>query len=107
MSSTTRSRWQLGLLGILGALAIACASNPPPENAIYVERRPPPERVEVIGTAPGPGYVWLRGYWRWGAGDYAWQSGRWAVAERGYRRWEPGQWRHGRRGYYWVEGRWR
>jgi len=26
-----------------------------------VRQAPPVERVEVIGTAPGPGYVWVPG----------------------------------------------
>lgn len=106
-SRTRKGRLLIGLLGMLGATAIACASNSPPDNAVYVVRRPPPDRVEVIGVAPSPGYVWIRGYWNWNGGDYAWTSGRWAAPERGYRRWEPGQWRHGRRGWFWVEGRWR
>ncbi len=107
MTRFTRQSLRLGLVGVLGALAIACASNPPPDNAVYVERRPPPDRVEVVGVAPEPGYAYVRGFWRWGGAEYAWVPGRWVVAQRGYRRWEAGQWRHGRRGWFWVEGRWR
>lgn len=106
-SSTRKSRLLIALVGIVGAVAVACASNPPPDNAVYVVRRPPPDRVEVIGTAPGAGYVWVRGFWRWGDADYDWVPGRWMVAQRGYRRWEAGHWAHARRGWFWVEGRWR
>ena len=31
---------------------------------------PPPPRVEVYGVAPGPGVVWIGGYWRWVGSDY-------------------------------------
>jgi len=95
----------LRFVAVLG-FGAACASNPPP-GAIYVERRPPPARVEVIGVAPGPGFVWIGGFWRWGGAEYAWVPGRWAARERGFRSWSPGRWRHGRRGWFWVEGRWR
>jgi len=30
---------------------------------VIVHSQPPPERYEVIGTAPGPGYFWIRGHW--------------------------------------------
>jgi hypothetical protein len=106
MTRITR-RIRLGLVGVLGAMAIACASNPPPADAVYVERQPPRERVEVVGVAPGPGYAWVRGFWRWGGAEYAWVPGRWTAPQRGFHRWEPGQWRHGRRGWFWAEGRWR
>jgi len=52
---------------------------------------PPAPRVEVIGVAPAPGYVWIGGYWNW-------------VGERHV--WVPGGWRPGRPGYYWVPHRW-
>jgi hypothetical protein len=84
----------------------ACAP-PPPPGVVYVARRPPGERVEVIGMRPGPGYVWVRGFWRWERDDYAWITGHWVLAERGFRDWVPGRWRHNHRGWYYVEGHWR
>ena len=29
-------------------------------------------RMEDTGVAPGPGFVWIGGYWRWAGNDYAW-----------------------------------
>lgn len=84
----------------------ACASGPRGER-VYVREAPPVERVEVIGTAPGAGYVWVAGHWNWDARQYVWISGRWLVPDRGYREWRPGHWGHDRNGWYWVEGRWR
>lgn len=89
-----------------GVASTGCAP-PPPPGAVYVARRPPRDRDEVIGVRPGPGHIWMRGYWRWEHDDYAWTPGRWAVAERGFHDWAPGRWRHERRGWYYVEGRWR
>jgi hypothetical protein len=94
---------------VVGALALtvlaACA--PPPPGRVYVIRRPPPERVEVIGVAPGSGFVYVRGYWRYDRDDYVWVPGRWVAVERRYHEWVPGHWAHDRHGWYWVEGRWR
>jgi hypothetical protein len=39
MTRFTRQSLRLGLVGVLGALAIACASNPPPDNAVYIRSR--------------------------------------------------------------------
>jgi hypothetical protein len=52
---------------------------------------PPPPRVEVIGTAPSPGFVWIDGYWNWVGGRHEWVAGRWAA---------------GRPGHHWVGHTW-
>jgi hypothetical protein len=31
----------------------------------YAGYGPPAPRYRVIGVAPGPGYVWVNGYWGW------------------------------------------
>lgn len=94
-------------LGASLALAAALACAPGTQvGVVYVERRPPPERVEVALASPGPGFVWIRGYWRWERNDYRWVAGRWTRPQRGYRRWEPGRWRQSHHHWYWVEGRW-
>ncbi len=93
-------------VALLLLAAAACAPLPPP-GVVYVSRRPPPDRVDVVVMRPGPGYAWVRGYWRWDRDDYVWMPGRWVVIERGYRGWAPGRWVHHRRGWYWVEGHWR
>ena len=36
---------------------------------------PPPLRVETYGPAPGPGYIWITGYWGYSGGNYVWQEG--------------------------------
>ena len=68
---------------------------------------PPPPRVEVYGVAPGPGFVWVGGYWRWVRNDYAWTPGRWERPPRRGAVWVPGHWEQRRNGYRWREGRWR
>jgi hypothetical protein len=52
---------------------------------------PPAPRVEVVGVAPNPGWVWIGGYWNWVGGRHEWVAGRWAP---------------GRTGYHWVGHTW-
>ena len=52
---------------------------------------PPAPRVEVVGVAPYPGYVWIGGYWNWVGGRHEWVAGRWVA---------------GRPGYHWVGHTW-
>ncbi len=72
-----------------------------------VSRRPPLDRVEIIGPMPAPGYVWTRGYWAWSAGEYMWVPGQWVLVSPGYRAWVPGRWIRTTRGWYWRSGYWR
>lgn len=44
-------------------------------------QRPPPPRAETPGVAPGPGAVWLQGYWRWESTltQFVWLEGHWEL----------------------------
>ena len=37
----------------------------------------PPPQVEVIGLAPGPGYIWISGFWNAMGGRQVWIGGHW------------------------------
>jgi hypothetical protein len=67
---------------------------------------PPPARVEVVGVAPGAGFIWIGGYWRWGGAEYVWVPGRWVRPRPGYV-WVPGRWEQRGRRYVWHKGVWR
>ncbi len=41
-----------------------------PAREVVVARTPPAVRVEAQTVAPGTGYSWTRGYWRWTGSDY-------------------------------------
>lgn len=74
---------------------------------IYATVAPPPLRVEAYGPSPGPGHLWIRGYWGWNNGGHVWVPGRWDRIPSGRRRWNDGAWvRRGNR-YHWRDGRWR
>jgi len=94
------------LLGVAGS-AIPGVESTAEAGVVYVVRAPPPDRVEVRGEPPGPGVVWVPGYWAWNGADFTWTPGMWRAPEPGFRTWVPGHWRHDRRGWFWMEGHWR
>ena len=63
-----------------------------PARAVVLTRPPPPVRVETQTVAPGPGYVWTTGYWRWTGTDYVWVPGSWVVRPRPAAVWVAGHW---------------
>jgi len=77
-----------------------------PAREVVVTRAPPPLRVEAQTVAPGLGYFWTRGYWRWTGTTYVWVPGTWVVRPRPAAVWVEGHWvpRYG--GYVWVPGHW-
>src|SRR5882724_6164858 len=61
----------------------ADAGPPPPppstqyEEVVVAQPPPPPIVEEYYYPAPGPGYVWVGGYWGWYGGRCVWVSGYW------------------------------
>jgi len=82
----------------------ACAS---PRGRLYVRVGPPAPIVETRVVAPGPGYVWLPGFYSWNGAAYVWVPGRWERPLRERAVWVPGRWVRERRGWYYIEGHWR
>ena len=89
----------LVLVGLLAVMLADCI-------VAYPTFGPPPLRAEVIVGRPGPGYVWIGGYWDWGGGRYYWVGGHWARGRAG-RVWVPHRWEQN--GNRWVlrRGYWR
>ena len=77
-----------------------------PAREVVVTRPPPPVRVETQTVAPGPGYVWTTGYWRWTGTTYVWTPGTWVVRPRPTAVWVPGHWVPRYNGWVWVPGHW-
>ena len=78
----------------------------PVASDVYVEQPPPAVRVETQTVAPGPGYIWTPGYWRWSGAGYVWISGSWARPPRVSAVWVRGHWAHRPRGWVWIPGHW-
>ena len=100
-------RRTVAALAIVASLAVGAACLPfPPHGVVVIALGPPPPRWEPMGPPPGPGYVWVSGYWAWRSRDFFWVGGQWRPIPPGHRYWVPGHWVHTRRGWYFVEGYW-
>lgn len=67
---------------------------------------PPPLRYEVRPAMPGPGYVWVDGYWRWDRGRYVWAPGVWQRPPYAGAYYTHGHWDHYPDGWHYHEGHW-
>jgi hypothetical protein len=95
------------LTGILLASSALVACGPGYASAYVVPAPPAPYVVGAVGYAPGPGYVWVDGFWNLNGGRWAWVNGRWAVPPRGHAAWVADRWeRHGN-GWRYRRGHWR
>jgi WXXGXW repeat (2 copies) len=81
-------------------------SHPTEFADIVIAQPPPASRVEVMGRAPGPGYFWLSGYWRWTGGRHVWVAGRWEPYRSGHF-WVMAHWVRAGVNYRFVGGYWR
>ncbi len=90
------------LLVTLALLALeACA------GGYYVVAPPPPPRYGVVGYAPGPGFVWVDGFWDWRGGRWAWVGGSWRRPPRAGAVWVPNRWVPAGHRYRLERGYWR
>jgi hypothetical protein len=76
------------------------------ETTLWVPTGPPAARVDVAVPAPGPGLIWIDGWWDW-QGSWVWRPGRWERPPYPHSTWESGRWIHGRRGWRRTRGHWR
>ncbi|MGE5277482.1 MAG: hypothetical protein ACM3SU_10845 [Acidobacteriota bacterium] len=104
-----RTRTALATAAACAALlALLTGCGPPlPPDAVFVHVAPPGSPVEVIGVAPGPDYVWIRGHHRWSGSAYVWVPGHWAARPRHGAVWIDGHWAHHHKGWYWRDGHWK
>ncbi len=67
------------VLGLASVMLAGCVVAPAPGyyEGGPVMVAPPAPQVEVVGAAPGPGYLWVGGYWNWVGGRHVWVPGRW------------------------------
>lgn len=91
-------------LAFLASTLVGCGGG---AGYYYASTPPPPLRREVVGVAPGPGYVWINGYWGWRGNSYTWVQGYYARPPRRGARWEEPRWEHDRGRYRFRQGHWR
>lgn len=98
---TMKQIFVAAVLAVAGYIGTSMPANA--QAYIYVQTAPPAPVYETVPAAPGPGYVWVGGYYQWTGGRYVWVHGHYAH-HAGH--WCAGHWRHEHRGWYWTEGRW-
>src|SRR5271165_1574986 len=88
------ARAAVGAAALASALALTAgcivAVRPAPAAVAYtsesgevvVAEAPPAAYVEAVGVAPGPGYIWIGGYYHWYGSRWGWVRGRWEVPPR-------------------------
>ena len=97
---------------MINTASYSSAPPPPPPPADYQEivvAQPPPPPIveEVCYPAPGPGYVWIGGYWGWYGGRWMWVRGRWAYPPHRRAVWVGGYWERRGGSGVWIAGHWR
>lgn len=93
------ARTPLCAAAILSALAltsgcVVAVRPPPPAAVVYGEPQevvvtdlPPAPVAEYVGVAPGPGFVWIGGYYHWAGGRWVWYRGHYERPPRPGARW--------------------
>ncbi len=94
------------LLLITAVLAAPAAT--PAQVAVGISARigPPPLPIYAQPMCPGPGFIWVPGYWAYGPMGYYWVPGTWVMAPRVDYLWTPGYWGWGNGFYIWHPGYW-
>lgn len=73
---------------------------------VSVNFAPPPLPVYEQPLCPGPGYIWVPGYWGYGPDGYYWVPGTWVLAPFIGALWTPGYWGWTGAVYVWHRGYW-
>ena len=100
-----RTNWKSGLL--IAALTAATAAVPAVgQIGVVIGRTPPPMRYERRGPMPGPGYVWVDGFWNWRDGRYIWVPGHWDRPPYAGAYWSHPHYDRYDDGWHYHEGHW-
>ena len=75
-------------------------------ESLSIRTAPPPLQVYDQPPCPGPGYLWVPGYWAYSASGYFWVPGMWELAPRAGWMWTPGYWSWSDGEYIWHQGYW-
>src|SRR5271170_6419350 len=74
--------------------------------AYYARVPPPPMQVEVRPATPGPGFVWIGGYWAYDGGHHIWHAGSWEKPPRAKAHYVAPRWDRKGNQYAFREGHW-
>src|SRR5262249_59100318 len=92
---------------LAGLVATAgCAGTYGYSEGYYATTPPPAAYVDVRGSAPYAGAVWIDGYWGYRSDHYIWNRGYWTHERPGYT-WEAHRWYRSGNGWRLSRGHWR
>src|SRR5689334_19755743 len=100
------ARFIFFVLLIVGILAIPAASQAQVAVGVSIRIGPPALPVYAQPICPGPGYVWVPGYWAYSDDGYFWVPGTWVIAPEPGLLWTPGYWGWNDGFYVWHAGYW-
>jgi len=73
----------------------------------YAPVPPPPLQVEPYAVSPGPGNIWINGYWGYEGGRHVWHTGRWEKPPRANAHYVAPRWEKKGNQYAFHEGHWK
>jgi hypothetical protein len=118
LSSLRAARAALGAAAVASLLALTSgcvvAIRPAPVATVYAEPgevivndAPPPPITEYVGVAPGPGFLWIGGYYHWSGARWVWYRGHYERPPHAGARWYGPRYEvHGGHRVY-IHGYWR
>jgi len=100
------ARFICSLLLVVGLLTIPAQSPAQVAVGISIRVGPPVLPVYEQPICPEPGYIWVPGYWAYGADGYFWVPGTWVEPPEVGLLWTPGYWAFEDGFYAWSPGYW-
>src|SRR5438105_1336162 len=100
------ARLLFSLLLVAGIFGIPAPSYAQVAIGVSVRIGPPALPVYVQPMCPGPGYIWVPGYWAYGDDGYFWVPGTWVLAPEPGLLWTPAYWGWSDGFYVWHAGYW-
>src|SRR6266481_6335329 len=100
------ARFICSLFLAVGLLAIPDQSRAQVAVGISVRIGPPVLPIYAQPICPGPGYIWVPGYWAYGPDGYFWVPCTWAFPPEVGLLWTPGYWAFEDGFYAWSPGYW-
>ncbi len=95
-------------LVLLTLMTLAMASPSFAQLAVSINIAPPSLPVYEQPVIPGPGYLWVPGYWAWNPQyeAYYWVAGTWVLPPQVGVLWTPGYWGWAGNAFSWNPGYW-
>jgi hypothetical protein len=78
-----------------------------PGAEVDVTGPPPPDVVESVTVSPGPGFIWVGGFYEWGPRGWGWHRGYWGRPPHPGMRWYGPRYAYRGGRHVWVRGGWR